>query len=696
MDPRSAEVPRWEQSRSEVVVPSSDDQVFKVESSYSPAGDQPQAIQLLADGIKRGDRFQTLLGITGSGKSATIAWTIEQIQRPTLILAPNKSLAAQLAQEMRDFFPNNRVEYFVSYYDYYQPEAYIASSDTFIEKDSSVNDEIDRLRHSTTSALLTRRDTIVVASVSCIYGMGNPEEYRGHLLELHAGVDYDQRSILKRLVDLQYDRNDMVLGRGNFRVRGDTIEVHPAYEESVLRIEMFGDTVEKITMVDPLTGETLQTKNEAIVFPATHYVAGDERMRTAIHGIEAELATRLKWFEDNGKLLEAQRLRMRTQYDLEMMAEVGFCSGIENYSMHIDGRSPGQPPFTLLDYFPPDFVLVVDESHVTVPQLHGQFAGDQSRKAILIEHGFRLPSAADNRPLQFDETIERVNQCIFLSATPSKFEISISSQVVEQIVRPTGLIDPEVVIKPTKGQIDDLIINIGQVVARGDRILVTTLTKKMAEDLSEYLIEQGLRVRYLHSNIDTIQRIEILRALRLGEFDVLVGINLLREGLDLPEVSLVAILDADKEGFLRSRTSLIQMIGRAARNVDGQVIMYADKRTAAMDSAIDETHRRRDRQIEYNRLNGIKPQTIRKAVGDILSLLRPDNTAPLPGKGMRKDRERDKVVRELRSLPEQELVRLIQTLEEEMHLAAAELRFEYAARLRDEVKELRRELRDAG
>ncbi len=672
------------------------DQVFKVESSYSPAGDQPQAIQKLADGIRRGDRFQTLLGITGSGKSATIAWTIEQIQRPTLILAPNKSLAAQLAQEMRDFFPNNRVEYFVSYYDYYQPEAYIASSDTFIEKDSSVNDEIDRLRHSATAALLTRRDTIVVASVSCIYGMGNPEEYRGHLLELHTGVEYDQRSILKRLVDLQYDRNDMVLGRGNFRVRGDTIEVHPAYEETVLRFEMFGDTVERITEVDPLTGETLHEKSEALVFPATHYVAGDERMRTATLAIENELQQRLKWFEDNGKLLEAQRLRMRTQYDLEMMAEVGFCNGIENYSMHIDGRSSGEPPFTLLDYFPSDFVLVIDESHVTVPQLHGQFAGDRSRKATLIEHGFRLPSAADNRPLQFEETIERVNQCIFLSATPSKFEVSISSQVVEQIVRPTGLVDPEVVIKPTKGQIDDLIINIGLVVARGDRILVTTLTKKMAEDLSEYLIEQGLRVRYLHSNIDTIQRIEILRALRLGEFDVLVGINLLREGLDLPEVSLVAILDADKEGFLRSRTSLIQMIGRAARNVDGQVIMYADKRTAAMDSAIDETQRRRERQIAYNLLNGINPQTIRKAVGDILSLLRPDSTSPVPGKGKRKDRERDKVVRELRSLPEQELVRLIQTLEEEMHLAAAELRFEYAARLRDEVKELRRELRDAG
>jgi len=669
---------------------------FEVVADYKPAGDQPQAIERLAAGIERGDRFQTLLGITGSGKSATIAWTIEQVQRPTLILAPNKSLAAQLAQEMKEFFPNNRVEYFVSYYDYYQPEAYIASSDTFIEKDSAVNEEIDRLRHSATAALLTRRDVIVVASVSCIYGMGNPEEYRGHLLELHTGVDYDQRSILRKLVDLQYDRNDIALGRGNFRVRGDTIEVHPAYDETVLRFEMFGDTVDRITVVDPVTGETLRELSEALVFPATHYVAGAERMRVATLAIEKELQERLKFFETTGKLLEAQRLRMRTQHDLEMIAEVGYCNGIENYSMHIDGRVPGQPPFTLLDYFPDDFLMVMDESHVSVPQLHGQFAGDRSRKAILVEHGFRLPSASDNRPLQFEETMQRINQCVFLSATPSKYEIEVSQQVVEQIVRPTGLVDPEVIIKPTKGQIDDLIANINIVVARGDRTLVTTLTKKMAEDLSEYLIEQGLRVRYLHSNIDTIQRIEILRALRLGEFDVLVGINLLREGLDLPEVSLVAILDADKEGFLRSRTSLIQMIGRAARNVDGQVIMYADKMTAAMESAIGETQRRRERQVAYNLANGINPQTIRKAVGDILSLLRPDEGAPLPGKGSRKSRERDKVVRELRSLPEQELLRLIQTLEEEMTLAASEMRFEYAARLRDEVKELRRELRDAG
>jgi len=670
-------------------------QRFEVISEFEPAGDQPKAIAQLSSGIERGDRFQTLLGITGSGKSATIAWTIEKVQRPTLILAPNKSLAAQLAQEMKEFFPKNRVEYFVSYYDYYQPEAYIASSDTFIEKDSSVNDEIDRLRHSATAALLTRRDTIVVASVSCIYGMGNPEEYRGNLLELHVGVDYDQRSILRRLVDLQYDRNDMTLGRGNFRVRGDTVEIQPAYDETVTRIEMFGDTVERITIVDALTGETVNDLSEVLIFPATHYVAGDERMRKAVLGIEHELQVRLKQFESEGKLLEAQRLRMRTQYDLEMIAEVGFCNGIENYSMHIDGRSPGEPPFTLLDYFPDDYLLVVDESHVTIPQLHGQFAGDRSRKATLIEHGFRLPSAADNRPLQFEEAMQRINQCIFLSATPAKFEIETSQQVVEQIVRPTGLVDPEVIVRPTKGQIDDIIEMVNGRVENGDRVLITTLTKKMAEDLSEYLLEQGLKVRYLHSNIDTVQRIEILRALRLGEFDVLVGINLLREGLDLPEVSLVAILDADKEGFLRSETSLIQMIGRAARNVNGQVIMYADKRTPSMDRAIGETQRRRVRQIEYNKEHNINPQTIRKAVGDILSVLRPSEGSTPSSKGARRDREREKVVNELRSLPQQELGRLIQTLEEEMNLAAAELKFEYAARLRDEIKDLRRELRDA-
>jgi excinuclease ABC subunit B len=669
---------------------------FQVVSDFAPAGDQPKAISELSIGIQDGERFQTLLGITGSGKSATIAWTIEKTQRPTLILAPNKSLAAQLAQEMKEFFPHNRVEFFVSYYDYYQPEAYIPSSDTYIEKDSSINEEIDRLRHSATAALLTRRDTIVVASVSCIYGMGDPDEYKGQLLEVHVGVDYDQRSMLRRLVDLQYDRNDMTLGRGNFRVRGDTIEVHPAYEENVVRIEMFGDTIDRITMIDPLTGETLSEPSELLIFPATHYVAGDDRLRKAIRGIEDELQQQLALFESQGKLLEAQRLRMRTQYDLEMIQEMGYCNGIENYSMHIDGRQPGEPPFTLLDYFPKDFLLIIDESHVAVPQLHAQFAGDRSRKDTLVEHGFRLPSARDNRPLRFEETFERINQCIFMSATPAPFELKHSTKVVEQIVRPTGLVDPEVIVRPTKGQIDDIIEMVRGRVEVGDRVLITTLTKKMAEDLTEYLLEQGLNVRYLHSNIDTLQRIEILRGLRLGEFDVLVGINLLREGLDLPEVSLVAILDADKEGFLRSETSLIQMIGRAARNVAGQVVMYADKITPSMERAIGETKRRRETQIAYNLEHNINPQTIRKAVGDILSVLTGgDNTAPVPGKGVRRNRERDKVQREIKSMPQQDIARLIQTLEDEMNQAATELKFEYAARLRDEINDLRRELRDA-
>jgi len=673
----------------------STDSRFRVVSDFDPSGDQPAAIGQLSKGIEAGERFQTLLGITGSGKSATMAWTIERVQRPTLILAPNKSLAAQLAQEMREFFPDNRVEYFVSYYDYYQPEAYIASSDTFIEKDSSVNDEIDRLRHSTTAALLTRRDVIVVASVSCIYGMGNPDEYKGQLLDLSIGVDYDMRNILRRLVDMQYDRNDMTLGRGKFRVRGDTIEVHPAYEEAVLRIEMFGDTIDRLTRIDPLTGETLEEMKRGVVFPATHYVAGNERLAIATHKIEHELQVQLKTFEQEGKLLEAQRLRMRTQYDLEMISELGYCNGIENYSMHIDGRQYGQPPFTLLDYFADDFLLVIDESHVAVPQLHGQFAGDRSRKDVLVEHGFRLPSARDNRPLTFEEVLERINQCVFMSATPSKYELRVSTGVVEQIVRPTGLVDPEVIVRPTKGQIDDLIEMVNGRVTVGERVLVTTLTKKMAEDLTDYLLEQGLRVRYLHSNIDTIQRIEILRALRLGEFDVLVGINLLREGLDLPEVSLVCILDADKEGFLRSETSLIQMIGRASRNVAGQVVMYADRVTDSMQRAIGETQRRRLLQLAYNEEHDIDPRTIRKAVGDILSLLRPSEGSPIPGKDKRRQRERDKVQRELKSLPQQELGRLIQTLEEEMHEASAALKFEYAARLRDEVNDLRREIRDA-
>ncbi len=668
---------------------------FKVVSEFRPAGDQPKAIAELVDGIEGGESQMTLLGITGSGKSATMAWTIEALQRPTLVIAPNKSLAAQLANEFKEFFPENRVEYFVSYYDYYQPEAYLPSSDTYIEKDSSVNDEIDRLRHSATSALLTRRDVIVVASVSCIYGLGSPEEYRAKLLVLQSGKEYDQRSILARLVDMQYERNDMNLVRGKFRVRGDTIELHPAYEEFVVRIELFGDEIEAITTVDPLTGERLSELPELVVFPNTHYVASDERMQRAIGGIETELQERLATFEKEGKLLEAQRLRMRTQYDLEMMQEMGFCNGIENYSRHIDGRSPGQAPYTLIDFFPSDYLTILDESHVAVPQLHGQYEGDHSRKETLIEHGFRLPSAADNRPLRFEEWTAKVGQVVYLSATPGPYELQHSSRIVEQIVRPTGLIDPEVIVRPTKGQIDNLLEEINGVIANDGRVLVTTLTKKMAEDLTEYLLEQGLRVRYLHSEVDTIQRIEILRGLRLGEFDVLVGINLLREGLDLPEVQLVCILDADKEGFLRSETSLVQTIGRAARNVEGRVIMYADQMTPSMQRAISETNRRRGVQQAYNEEHGINPTTVRKAVTDILSLLRPDTTAPMPGKDQRKRRpQEEKALKELAELPEAELARLIQTLEEEMRDAAAELRFEYAARLRDEIKDLRRELRE--
>jgi len=667
---------------------------------FAPAGDQPKAIAELVDGVRRGDKFQTLLGITGSGKSATVAWTIEQLQRPTLVLAPNKSLAAQLANEYREFFPDNRVEYFVSYYDYYQPEAYIPSSDTFIEKDSSVNDEIDRLRHAATSALLTRRDVIVVASVSAIYGLGSPLEYGDQLLVVRVGESHDQRSILRKLVDIQYERNDMNLVRGKFRVRGDTIEVHPAYEETVVRIELFGDDVESIYEVDPVTGERMRTLEELVIFPASHYVASDERMRSAIARIEDELQRQLALFESQGKLLEAQRLRMRTQYDLEMMAEMGFCNGVENYSGPIDGRGPGEPPFTLLDYFPDDFLTVIDESHVAVPQLNGSYAGDKSRKDTLIEHGFRLPSAADNRPLRFDEVIERVGQTVFLSATPGPFELGHSSQVVEQIVRPTGLIDPEVIVRPTEGQIDDLLGEISARTAAGDRVLVTTLTKKMSEDLTDYLLEQGVRVRYLHSEIDTIERIEILRDLRLGEFDVLVGINLLREGLDLPEVSLVAILDADKEGFLRSVTSLVQTIGRAARNVDGQVLMYADRVTDSMERAISETHRRRVLQQAYNLEHGIEPATVRKAVTDILAMMRPasERGAVPGGDGVRSQRVASGVKRLLEGtdMAPAELDRLIMTLTEEMNEAAADLRFEYAARLRDEIKELQREMRDAG
>jgi excinuclease ABC subunit B len=664
---------------------------FRVEAPFSPAGDQPAAIEELSEAISGGERFTTLLGITGSGKSATIAWTIENLQRPTLVIAPNKSLAAQLANELRSFFPDNRVEYFVSYYDYYQPEAYVPSSDTFIEKDSSVNDEIDRLRHSATAALLTRRDTIVVASVSCIYGLGSPEHYEGKLLVLEKGGSVEQRVVLRQLIGMQYERNDMTLGRGKFRVKGDTIEIHPAYEETVIRVSLFGDEVEQITEVDPLTGDHLRQLDDLVVFPATHYMADREVIGRAITRIESELAEQLTVFREQDKLLEAQRLRMRTEHDLEMMGELGFCNGIENYSAHIDGRSPGEQPYTLLDYFPDDFIVVLDESHVAVPQLHGQYQGDRSRKETLIEHGFRLPSAADNRPLQFEEFINRVGQVVLLSATPGSWERENSGTVVEQIVRPTGLIDPEVVVRPTSGQIDDLLEMIGERVGAEQRALVTTLTKKMAEDLTDYLLENGVRVRYLHSDIDTVQRIEILRDLRLGEFDVLVGINLLREGLDLPEVSLVAILDADKEGFLRSETSLVQTIGRAARNVDGQVVMYADQVTNSMQRAISETMRRRELQQAYNEEHGIDPQTVRKAVSDILSLIRPDGSAPTPKGRGRRDRRK---VHELSDMPREDLFRLIRSLEAEMADASGDLRFEYAASLRDEIRELEREVRD--
>ncbi len=668
---------------------------FEMVADWQPAGDQPTAIAGLTEGVEAGERFQTLLGITGSGKSATMAWTIANVQRPTLVLAPNKSLAAQLANEFREFFPHNAVEYFVSYYDYYQPEAYVPSSDTYIEKDSSVNDEIDRLRHSATASLLTRRDVIVVASVSCIYGLGSPEEYRRQLLTLSIGEQRDQRSILRQLVGMQYERNDTNLVRGRFRVRGDTIEVHPAYEEHVVRIELFGDDVERITTVDPVTGERTGELDQLVMFPATHYVTSEERIGRAVERIEAELRDRLAWFEANGKLLEAQRLRMRTEYDLEMMQELGFCNGIENYSAPIDGRSPGETPHTLLDFFPDDYLLVIDESHVAVPQLHGQYEGDRSRKQVLIDHGFRLPSALDNRPLRFDEVLQRIHQCVFLSATPSTYEIGVSERVVEQIIRPTGLVDPEVIIKPTKGQIDDLMGAIEGRVAKGERTLVTTLTKKMAEDLTDYLLEQGVRVRYLHSEVDTIQRIELIRELRLGEFDVLVGINLLREGLDLPEVSLVAILDADKEGFLRSETSLVQTIGRAARNVGGQVVMYADQVTDSMRRAVSETNRRRGLQQAHNREHGIDPQTIRKAVGDLLATIRPNEgrqaKAPVPDRAVGGEATRRT---DFGELPANELERLVATLEDEMAQAAVDLRFEYAARLRDEIKDLRRELRE--
>jgi len=658
--------------------------VLEVVSDFEPAGDQPNAIASLAEGIARGDKFQTLLGITGSGKSATIAWLIEKTQLPTLVLAPNKALAAQLANEYRQFFPNNRVEYFVSYYDYYQPEAYMPATDTFIEKDSTVNDEIDRLRHAATSGLLTRSDVIIVASVSAIYGLGSPEQYEGHLLRLVRGVDFSLDDAKRRLVSIQYDRNDMTLLRGSFRAKGDTLEVFPAYEETVLRIEYWGDTVERILRMNPLTGEVLEELEQAWIYPASHYVTSKERLKNSMGGIEEELRDSLADFEEADKLLEAQRLRMRTTYDLEMMREVGYCNGIENYSRHLDGRVKDEPPYTLLDYFPDGFLTILDESHVTVPQIRGQYAGDRSRKDTLVEHGFRLPSAKDNRPLTFDEWLERSNQVVFLSATPGPFELGHSTQVVEQVIRPTGLIDPEVVLRPTKGQIDDLMEEVIQRAGKDQRVLITTLTKKMSEDLTEYLIEAGIRARYLHSEIDTLERVQILRELRLGEFDVLVGINLLREGLDLPEVSLVAILDADKEGFLRSQTSLIQTIGRAARNIEGQVIMYADTVTESMRFAINETNRRRALQEAYNEENDIDPQTIRKQVSDILGLVQGST-----GGSMRRKEQPRKPI----ELEGADLERLVLSLEEEMKVAAKELRFEYAARLRDEINELRRDLK---
>jgi len=661
---------------------------FRVHADFEPSGDQPAAIEQLVRGVERGDRFQTLLGITGSGKSATIAWTIEKIQKPTLILAPNKALAAQLANEYRQFFPENRVEYFVSYYDYYQPEAYIAQTDTFIEKESTVNDEIDRLRHSATAALLTRRDVIIVASVSAIYGLGSPEQYEGQLLRLVKGVEFPLDAAIRRLVDIQYERNEMNLIRGKFRVKGDTLEVFPSYEETLYRVEYWGDEVERILQMNPLTGEVINELQELWVYPASHYVTSQERMLRALTGIETELHERLKYLEDRGKLLEAQRLRMRTSYDMEMMREVGFCSGIENYSRYLDGREPGEAPYTLIDYFPDDHLTVIDESHVAIPQIHGQYAGDRSRKDVLVDHGFRLPSAMDNRPLTFEEWHGRTGLAILLSATPSAWELRESAQIVEQVIRPTGLVDPEVLVRPTKGQIDDLVEEIRVRAEADQRVLVTTLTKKMAEDLSEYLLELGVRARYLHSDIDTLERVQILRDLRMGEYDVLIGINLLREGLDLPEVSLVAILDADKEGFLRSETSLVQTIGRAARNVDGSVIMYADAVTDSMQRALSETNRRRTLQLTYNEEHGIDPQTIRKKVSDILELIQ-SSDAPASDRRARELRRREPL-----DLSVADLRRLIQSLEDEMHEAASELRFEYAARLRDEVDDLKRELKE--
>ncbi|MEU6997844.1 excinuclease ABC subunit UvrB [Nonomuraea sp. NPDC046570] len=682
---------------------------FEVVTEMTPSGDQPTAIAELERRVKAGEKDNVLLGATGTGKTASVAWLIERLQRPALVMQPNKTLAAQFANELREMLPNNAVEYFVSYYDYYQPEAYVPQSDTYIEKDSSINDEVERLRHSATNSLLTRRDTIVVASVSCIYGLGTPQEYVDRMARLRVGMEVDRDQLLRRLVDMQYTRNDLAFTRGTFRVRGDTIEIIPKYEELAVRIEMFGDEVEKLSTMHPLTGEVITEDEELYIFPASHYVAGEERMASAVRGIEAELAEQLESMERQGKLLEAQRLRMRTTYDLEMMRQIGTCSGIENYSRHMDGRAPGSAPNTLLDYFPEDFVLVLDESHQTVPQIGAMYEGDASRKRTLVEHGFRLPSAMDNRPLKWEEFLERIGQTVYLSATPGSYELGrVKGEVVEQVIRPTGLVDPEVVVKPTKGQIDDLVHEIRERADRDERVLVTTLTKKMSEDLTDYLLELGIRVRYLHSEVDTLRRIELLRELRQGEFDVLVGINLLREGLDLPEVSLVAILDADKEGFLRSETSLIQTIGRAARNVSGQVHMYADKITPSMERAIDETSRRRAKQVAYNEANGLDPQPLRKKIADILDSLQREDAdtqqfmgggrqqsrgkAPVPGFAARQAGQHAKAI--AGELPRAQMESLVESLTEQMHQSAADLQFEVAARLRDEIKELKRELRD--
>ena len=693
---------------------------FEVKSEYQPSGDQPTAIAEISERIQGGEKDIVLLGATGTGKTATVAWVAEQLQRPILVMQPNKTLAAQFANELRQLFPDNAVEYFVSYYDYYQPEAYVPQTDTYIEKDSSINEEVERLRHSATNSLLTRRDVIVVSTVSCIYGFGTPQEYVDRMLRLKVGNEMDRDGVLRRLVEIQYTRNDLSFTRGTFRVRGDTLEIFPVYEEHAVRVEFFGDEIERLLTLHPVTGEVITDDHEVYVFPATHYVAGPARMERAIAGIESELEEQVAEFEKQGKLLEAQRLRMRTSYDVEMMRQVGSCSGIENYSMHIDGRSRGSAPNCLLDYFPEDFVLVVDESHVAVPQIGGMYEGDMSRKRNLVDHGFRLPSAMDNRPLKWEEFVDRIGQTIYLSATPGNYEIGKGGgidNVVEQIIRPTGLIDPEVVVKSTKGQIDDLMSEIGQRVERNERVLVTTLTKKMSEDLTDYLLENGVRCRYLHSEVDTLKRIELLRDLRLGEYDVLVGINLLREGLDLPEVSLVAILDADKEGFLRSDKSLIQTIGRAARNVSGQVVMYADRMTPSMESAIDETNRRRAKQVAYNTAHGVDPQPLRKKIADITDMLARDDedTKALletwQGTGARGDKSKkapvpglsklnaDKIERlherapDTAGIPSSDLADLVQQLSEQMHAAAAELQFEVAARLRDEISDLKRELR---